>query len=116
MSRKECLAGRADESHLFVCPFCRAEARAAAAWKELRLRETPVAADDVFVARVLRGVRQDRARRLQRRFWAVAAAAALFFFFAGFAHESESRPAGATAEESYASLASPNALEGLLPN
>jgi hypothetical protein len=115
MSRTDCFAGRTDEGHLFVCPACRAEARMASAWKGLDLREEPVEADDVFVARVIRGARRDRALRLQRRFWAAAAAAALFSFFAGFAHERAARPAPSV-EESYASLASPNALEGLIPN
>ena len=115
MTRRDCFAGRTDERHLFVCPACRAEARVASAWKAMRLREAPVEPDDVFVARVVRGVRRDRARRLRRRIWAAAAAAALFFFFAGFAHELASRPAP-SAEESYASLASPNAMEGLIPN
>ena len=114
MSRTECLARRSNEGHLFVCPSCRADARIAAAWKALPLREAPVEADDRFVAAVLGSLRQDVARRSQYRFWLAAAAAALFFFFTGIALESASKPA-ATAEESYATLTSPNALEGLIP-
>ena len=114
MSRRECLARRTDEGHLFVCPFCRADARIAAAWKAMALTETPAPADERFVAAVLNGVRHEDLRRSRNRFWLAAAAAALFFFFTGLALESASKPAGAP-EESYASIASPNALEGLLP-
>lgn len=114
MSRKECLARRADEGHLFVCPFCRADARIAAAWKGLPFREAPGAADDRFVAAVLENLESDGARRSRNHFWLAAAAAALFFFFTGLALESASKPAP-TPEESYATLAAPNALEGLLP-
>jgi hypothetical protein len=114
MSRKECLARRADEGHLFVCPACRADARIAAAWRSLPLREAPAAADNRFVAAVLGNLGRDDARRSRSRFWLAAAAAALFFFFTGLALESASKPA-ATAEESYATLATPNALEGLIP-
>ena len=114
MSRRECLARRNDEGHLFVCPFCRADARIAAAWKELALKETPAPADERFIAAVLNDVRHEAVRQSRNRFWLAAAAAALFFFFTGLALESASKPT-ATPEESYAALASPSALEGLLP-
>ena len=114
MSRRECLARRTDEGHLFVCPFCRADARIAAAWRSMGLTETPAPADERFVVAVLNDVRHEGFRRSRNRFWLAAAAAALFFFFTGLALESASKPA-ATPEESYATLASSNALEGLLP-
>jgi hypothetical protein len=114
MSRKECLAHRTDEGHLFVCPFCRADVRIAAAWKEMPLKETASPADERFIAAVLNDVRHEAARQSRNRFWLTAAAAALFFFFTGFALESASK-AAATPEESYVAIASPNALEGLLP-
>jgi hypothetical protein len=114
MSRRECLARRTDEGHLFVCPNCRADARIAAAWKGLAVQEPPAVADERFVSAVLNDVRHEGARRARNRFWLAAAAAALFFFFTGLALESASKPT-ATPEESYASIASPSALEGLLP-
>ncbi len=115
MNRRECLAHRADESHLFACPACRGDARIAAAWKDLPLREAPVAADERLIAAILENLEHDDAERSRSRLWLAAAAAALFFFFTGLALESSSKPAAA-AEESYASLASPSALEGLMPN
>lgn len=114
MSRRECMARRNDAGHLFVCPYCRAEARMASAWNGAALGEVQVAADEKFVARVVESLGRDRAQRSRRRFWLAAAAAALFCFFAGLSHES-SEPA-ATAEEAYATLASPSVLEGLIPN
>ena len=114
MSRRECLARRTDEGHLFVCPFCRADARIAAAWKDMAIRETPAPADERFIAAVLNDVRHEAARHARNRFWLAAAAAALFFFFTGLALESASKPS-TTPEETYATLAAPNALEGLLP-
>lgn len=114
MSRRECLARRTDEGHLFVCPYCRADARIAAAWKDMAIRETPAPADERFIAAVLNDVRREAARQSRNRFWLAAAAAALFFFFTGLALESASKPA-TTPEETYATLAAPNALEGLLP-
>ena len=115
MSRRECLARRTDEGHLFVCPFCRADARIAAAWKAMAITETPAPADERFVAAVLNDVRHEGLRQSRNRFWLAAAAAALFFFFTGLALESASKQPAATPEESYATLASSNALEGLLP-
>jgi predicted anti-sigma-YlaC factor YlaD len=116
MSRKECIARRADESHLFSCPACRADARIAAAWKDLSFTEAPAGADERFVASVTAGIARDRGMRARRRWLAAAAAAALFAFFAGFAHERATDQAAPTAEESYASLAAPNALSSLMPN
>ncbi len=116
MSRSNCLANRRDASHLFVCTACRADARMASAWKGFSAPETPVAVDERFVSGVLEGLRRGRAQQERRRFWVAAAAAALFFFFAGLAHERASRTATPTPEESYAKLASPDALGGLIPN
>lgn len=105
------------ERHLFVCPSCRAQARIDAAWKALkalRSKRTPVAAPEPFVTRVLETLRGDLARRRRRRLALAAAAALLFFLFAGTAeraHVAERQGA----EAAYASLTSPSALEGLLP-
>jgi hypothetical protein len=116
MTRRECFGRRADESHLFVCPSCRADARIAAAWKDLSFPEGPAGADEGFVARVAAEVLRDRAARSGRRWLLAAAAAAVFAFFAGYAHERASGQAAApTAEESYASLAAPGGLE-LVPS
>lgn len=114
MSRKDCVGRRDEETHLFVCPACRAEARVAAAWKELRVTETPAEVPEGFVERVLELGRRDRADRTRRRWLAAAAAAALFSFCAGLAHERASRQSGPAPEESYASLASPNPLGDLV--
>jgi hypothetical protein len=118
MSRTECLARRNDAGHLFVCHHCRADARMAAAWSGARVAEPLVAGDEKnekFVARVVARIQRDGVRQSRRRFWLAAAAAALFCFCAGLAHESADKPVSA-AEESYATLASPNVLDGLLPN
>ncbi len=117
MSIPERHLARSDVGHLFVCPPCRAEARLAAAWRGLRrpgLAEVFVEPDPRFIGRVVATVRRDRARRRRVRFALAAAAALLFFFFAGTGHETAARPAGL--EASYASLVSPDALEGLIPN
>ena len=117
MSRNECFARRHDERHLFVCPACRTDARIAGAWKDLPRGETPTPADDRFVGRVVSEIARDRAARHRRRWLAAAAAAALFSFCAGLAHErSSGQTAVPTPEESYASLAAPNALSELVPN
>jgi hypothetical protein len=116
MSRRECFARRYDESHLFVCRDCRTDARIAGAWKGLALRETPAAVDDRFVGSVVAGIARDRASRQRLRWFAAAAAAALFSFCAGLAHERASGPPAPTPEESYASLAAPNALSELVTN
>ena len=116
MNPSTCRGARAGAGHLFVCPTCRAEARLGAAWRSLpRLdrSEPPVEPDARFVRVVTASVRRDAARRARTR-WALAAAAALLFFLCvGTGHEM----AGSTgAESSYASLVSPSALEGLIPN
>ena len=119
MSRNECLPGRNDPRHLFACADCRADARIDAAWRSLpspEAGEVPIPIGERFVEKVLASVRSDRVRTSRHRFWLAAAAAALFFFFAGLAHERASRAAEPTAEESYASLASPNSLAELIPN
>lgn len=120
MNRKECIGRRDDESHVFVCPACRADARIAAAWKGLRVEEAPQTPSERFVRRVLFGIEHDRFARRRRRWIAAAAAAALFSFCAGLAHENASRQASGTAEDEYASLATPStapsALDGLMPN
>jgi len=115
MNRPDCIARRGDPSHLFVCPACRADARLVSAWKALSLNEVPVAVDERFVSGVLERLRRGREELRRRRFWAAAAAAAIFFFFAGLAHE-RARSSTPTAEESYAKLASPDALGELIPN
>jgi hypothetical protein len=117
MSTPDCRAARSDAGHLFVCPACRAEARLAAAWKGVprpELAEAPVEPEPRFIRGVVASVRRDRARRRRVRLAVAAAAALLFFFFAGTGHETAARPAGLDA--SYASIVSPNALEGLIPN
>ena len=119
MSRSECPSGRDDPRHLFACADCRAEARIDAAWRSLpspEAAEVPVPIAERFVDKVLASVRRDRVRTARHRFWLAAAAAALFCFFAGLAHERASRAAEPTAEDSYASLASPNSLGELIPN
>lgn len=118
MSRKDCFRGRHDQKHLFACPICRADARMARAWKGLAhpaSLETPVPAGELFVKKILGAVRRDRAQAIRRRTWAAAVAALLFFFFAGLAQEIAATPT-TTAEDSYAALVAPNALDGLIPN
>jgi hypothetical protein len=114
MNRRDC-GGRTDDAHVFTCPACRVDARIAAAWKGLRIEETPVPADDVFIRRVVLGVTRNRRTRARLRWVAAAAAAALFSFFAGLAHEHASQPSP-TPEDSYAALTTPSALEGWVPN
>ena len=120
MNRNECIGRRGDESHVFVCPACRADTRIAAAWKALRIEETPEKPGERFVRRVLYGIEHDRIARRRRRWIAAAAAAALFSFCAGLAHENASRQSSPSAEDEYASLATPStaptALDGLMPN
>ncbi len=116
MSRTDCIANRRDASHLFVCSACRADARLSSAWRGVSISETPVAVDERFVAEVVEGLRRGRSQQERRRFWIAAAAAALFFFFAGLALERASRATAPAAEESYASLASPDTLGELIPN
>ena len=120
MNRTECIGRRDDESHVFVCPACRADARIAAAWKALRVEETPEQPGERFIRRVLGGVERDRIARRRRRWIAAAAAAALFSFCAGLAHEHASAQSASSPEDEYASLATPStaptALDGLMPN
>ena len=121
MSPRTCLSDRDDPGHLFACANCRADARIDAAWRSMpspAAGEVPVPIGERFVENVLASVRRDRVRlrTLRNRVWLAAAAAALFFFFAGLAQERASRAAEPTAEESYASLASPDSLAPLIPN
>jgi hypothetical protein len=120
MNRTECIGRRDDESHVFVCPACRADARIASAWKGLRVEETPQKPGERFVRRVLAGIEHDRIARRRRRWIAAAAAAALFSFCAGLAHENAAAQSAASPEDEYASLATPSttpsALDGLIPN
>jgi hypothetical protein len=117
MKVQDCRTARGDAGHLFTCPVCRSEARLAAAWKGWRPEgeETPIEPDSRFVQGVVASVRRDRARRARVRLAVAAAAALLFFFFAGTGHETAIRPP-AGAETTTASIVSPNALEGLIPN
>lgn len=114
---QDCRTARGDAGHLFTCAVCRTEARLAAAWKAWRPEgeETPIEPDSRFVQGVVASVRRDRARRARVRLAVAAAAALLFFFFAGTGHEIATRPQ-AGVEVSYASMVSPDALEGLIPN
>jgi hypothetical protein len=120
MNRNECIGRRDDASHVFVCPACRADARIAAAWKALRVEETPQKPGERFVHRVLVGIDHDRIARRRMRWIAAAAAAALFSFCAGLAHENASAQSSGSPEDEYASIAtpstSPSALDGLMPN
>jgi hypothetical protein len=118
MSQKDCLAARNEPRHLLTCRACRTDARVAQAWKGLRRPEeleAPIEADSRFTDEVLASVRGDRVRRRRLRLALAAAAALLFFFFAGTGHETAGSGT-ATQDASYASLVSPNALDGLIPN
>lgn len=114
MNRRDCIGRRDDESHVFVCPACRTDARIAAAWKAYAPLEEPAEADERFVQAVVRRVARGRIAARRRRILAAAAAAALFAFFAGLAHERASRPAAPGPEESYAELAAPSGLSDLI--
>jgi hypothetical protein len=108
--------GPAEESHLFRCRSCRAEARILAAWKGVappEASERRVEADEGFVAGVLSRVRGERRRRVRQRIGLAAAAALLFFFAAGL---SENATAAGTAgsEDEYAQMLAPS-LGALLP-
>ncbi len=105
-----------DESHLFVCRWCRRQARLSAAWKSFappEELETALPVDESFVRAVLARVREDRRRRARKRV-GLAAAAALLFFFAAGAAQRISATVAAGAEESYAQLLTP-ALDSFLP-
>jgi len=115
----EGLTGEALERHLFVCADCRPRVRLSTAWDALREQrsedgEPMAAAGEQFVARVLAALRRDGSRRRRRRLLLYAAAVLLFFFAAG-ANSRDRAPAPSSAEETYAGLASPSALDGLLP-
>ena len=120
MNRTECIGRSNDESHVFVCPACRADARIAAAWKALRVEETPQKPGERFVRRVLAGIEHDRIARRRRRWIAAAAAAAAVLVLRRLAHENASTQSAASPEDEYASLATPSttpsALDSLIPN
>lgn len=108
--------GSAEESHLFRCRACRAEARLAAAWKSMPAPESSEerpAAGDGFVAGVLERVRRDRRRELRQRIGLAAAAALLFFFAAGLS-ENTAVTGAARSEDAYAQMLAPS-LDSLLP-
>ncbi len=109
---------RRKQRHLFTCPACRAQVRLHAAWKSLPQpleQEVPEPADERFVRRVMDAVRRDR-RRQQRHRAALAAAAALLFFFCAGAGQETAANLATGAEDSYAELLAPAALEGFLPD
>jgi predicted anti-sigma-YlaC factor YlaD len=115
MSRIEHFHDRADARHVFGCPECRADARLARAWRTLAAPAPETPASEPFVAGVLRGVREDRARAARWRLGLVAAAALVFFFFAGLSHERATASPEPSVEDSYTSLPAPAAaVEGLL--
>ncbi len=111
------LSGEELERHLFLCADCRGRVRLATAWDALK-EDGPAGAsppDEHFVARVREGIRADGLRRRRTRLLLAAAAVLLFFFAAGVS--SRGRPAATSGnEEIEASLATPAALEGLLPD
>jgi len=106
-----------NETHLFRCEECRADWRVRRAWKRLpglaRLEaEQPV--DEGFVERVLAAMREDRRRRALLAVKLAAAAALIFFFFAGAGRQTAASSA-AGEEQAFSQLASPSALDDLLP-
>lgn len=106
-----------NEPHLFRCEPCRADWRLRRAWKRLPALaglEAEVPVGEVFVERVLASVRDDRRRRAALVARLGAAAALLFFFFAG-AGEQRAASVVTGAEQEYAQLDQPSALDGLLP-
>ncbi|HTO86019.1 MAG TPA: hypothetical protein VMR54_00630 [Thermoanaerobaculia bacterium] len=118
-ARCDGLSGEELERHLFLCADCRGRVRLATAWDALK-EDGPADAgaappDERFVARVREAVRTDGLRRHRMRLLLAAAAVLLFFFAAGVS--SRGRPAATSGnEEIEASLATPAALEGLLPD
>jgi hypothetical protein len=108
---------RLESGHVFACRACQAEIRLAAAWRRIprpsSLENAEPASDD-FLRRITTSLWEDRRRRLKRRALLSAAAALLFFFLAGTGQESRSAET-VRAEESYARLVAPSALESLLP-
>ena len=111
------LGGEALERHLFTCERCRGRARLSAAFKAVAAPPENDRVSEAFLSRVLasHGVRRRRDR--VRRYLAVAAAVLLFFFFAGTGHRQSAGTASLeterSAEDAYASLTAPNALEAL---
>ncbi len=106
-----------ETGHVFLCRACRARVRLAAAWKRIprpSSLEKAEPASEEFLERIAASLSEDRRRRLKRRALLSAAAALLFFFLAGTGQESRSADT-ARAEESYARLVAPSALESLLP-
>jgi ferric-dicitrate binding protein FerR (iron transport regulator) len=106
-----------NEPHLFRCEPCRADWRLRRAWKRLPALtglEAEVPFEEAFVERVLAAVRDDRRRRAVLLVRLGAAAALLFFFFVG-AGEERTVSVVTGAEQEYAQLAQPSALDGLLP-
>jgi len=117
-ARCEGLSGEELERHLFVCADCRGRVRLATAWdalKEVGPSDADAStADERFVGHVREAVRREGIRRHRTRLLLAAAAVLLFFFAAGVS--SRGRPAASSGnEEIEASLATPAALEGLLP-
>jgi hypothetical protein len=111
-------ARRLQAGHVFVCRACRTRVRLAAAWKQIprpsSLERAEPASED-FLKKIASSLSEDRRRRLKRRALLSAAAALLFFFLAGTGQESRSAET-VRAEESYAHLVAPSALESLLPD
>jgi hypothetical protein len=106
-----------NEPHLFRCEPCRTDWRLRRAWKRLpglAGLEAEVPVDEVFVERVRTAIRDDRRRRAALLARLGAAAALLFFFFAGAGSERASSVVTG-AEQEYAQLTQPSALDGLLP-
>jgi anti-sigma factor RsiW len=113
------LSGEELERHLFVCADCRGRVRLATAWGALKedgsMDAEPSPPDERFVARVRQAIRREGTRRQRARLLLAAAAVLLFFFAAGVS--SRGRPAATSGnEEVEASLATPAALDGLLPD
>ncbi len=108
---------RLEAGHVFLCRACRAQIRLTAAWRQIprpsSLEKAEPAPED-FLQRITASLSEDRRRRLKRRAFLSAAAALLFFFLAGTGQESRSAET-VRAEESYARLVAPSALESLLP-
>ena len=117
MKRFGCRAQAGNSAHLFLCPRCRAQRRVNAAWDRLpgpARSETPEHPREEFVERVVEAVARDR-RRCRRRRAAISVAAGLAFFFLAGAGEETRSLETARADEAYARLVAPPALEGLLP-
>jgi anti-sigma factor RsiW len=118
-ARCDWLSGEELERHLFLCADCRGRVRLATAWDALK-EDGPAdtgasSPDERFVAHVREAIRTDGLRRHRTRLLLAAAAVLLFFFAAGIS--SKGRLAATSGnEEIEANLATPAALEGLLPD